>query len=250
MMTTTKKEVKATPGGWTGTAGFHETFLAPFEEEEVQALRVLAAMLVGENLAQVKPSSDPKVTRRQWEAVGQDLRYLEAYLEELAGYLHETIGPDKEAWEMIGALAKVREEAVGALARKFEPYAVLDYRELEATTRSEGPGGWEGDGGFYETSLAPLPEEQAAALRRVASMLFGYNLEFRKASVGEGENREPYRQWRAVGRDLRYLERYLAWFMDSVEELRPNVAEYMKDLAGKLGALATQFESEVEAARR
>ena len=245
----TEKKV-GTPRGWAGTAGFHETFLAPFEEEEASALRLLAATLVGAaNLAHVKPSSDPKVTRRKWQAVGQDLRYLEAYLEELSGYLQETIGPDKEAWKMIGALAKQREAAVGALASKFEPYAMLVSRESEASSRSEGPGGWEGDGGFYETFLAFLTEEQAAALRRVASMVFGYNLEFRKTAAGEGENREPYRQWGAVGRDLRYLERYLEWFAGSVEELPPNVAEHMKDLAGKLGALAKQFEDEVEAAR-
>jgi hypothetical protein len=225
------------PGG--SEASFHETYLAPFEPEEASALRQVGALLVQNR----PPGGSREAVVLQWQAFGQDLRYLEAYLGELSRYLHETTGLDTEAWTMIGALAKERMATVGELAGKFEPFP----QELNPP-REFGPGGWEGEGGFHETVLARLTREEAEAVRRVAGMLFAYNCEYRKPSGAE-KMREPFRQWRAVGRDLRHLERSLVRFPSCVEELPANVAEHMKELSAALGALAEKFEEEVEAAR-
>ena len=118
--------------------------------------------------------------------------------------------------------------------------------------------GFEDEGGFFEIFLSAFKREDAVALRRVSGMIFGYNLEFRGSSVESGsapDIREPFLQWRAIGRDLRYLSRYLAEFGGTFEETfgidekeARKIAGLAKKRAAAIQALAEKFEAEVEAA--
>jgi hypothetical protein len=218
---------------------FQETFLAAFSDEEGKALLRMASMLVPE--AANLPGLDFGMSRRQWEAVGTDLRYLEAYLEELAEHLHETIGAEAAVCAAFASLAERRAIEVGTVAEKLEPYKGIGKVAWLPKDRVQGPGGWEGDGGFYESFLVLLGKEEADALRRVASMVFAYSLDNRPTST-EGE---PFRQWRAVAIALRHLERCLARLLDTVEqEYEPMKVPGREYILPELARLATLFENE------
>jgi hypothetical protein len=118
--------------------------------------------------------------------------------------------------------------------------------------------GFEEEGGFHEAFLSKFSPGDRVALRRLAGMVFGYNLEFGKSSTTESvpELREPYGQWAAVGRDIRYLARFLEELGSTVGETlgidqkeAETIAGLARERVATLEELAVLFEREVEAAR-
>jgi hypothetical protein len=118
--------------------------------------------------------------------------------------------------------------------------------------------GFEEEGGFHETFLSSFSPSDAEALRRVSGMVFGYNLEFGKPWETESADmaREPFIQWAAVGKDLRYIARFLEELGGTIQEIpgfdkkeAETIGSRARERSAVLTEMAALFEAEVEAAR-
>jgi cell division septum initiation protein DivIVA len=105
---------------------------------------------------------------------------------------------------------------------------------------------------FKETFLVYFNREEIAALNVLGRMLFRYILEFREPGP-DPELRASLREWRAVGRELRHLERYLEELASSFEETDGPERERSDELvararrrASELEQLAMRFEDDIK----
>ena len=116
----------------------------------------------------------------------------------------------------------------------------------------EQPNAWGVADGFRETLLAYFPPEDAQALRRLAEILMLHAMESRPNI--DDELPDPLLSFQAVGRELRFLERYLDEVAAGLEgseipTLPPSTAEQLavrvRRRARRLGQMAGRFEREV-----
>jgi hypothetical protein len=117
---------------------------------------------------------------------------------------------------------------------------------------SEQANAWGVADGFRETLLAYYPPADAQALRRIAEILMLHAMESRPNR--DDELPDPLLSFQAVGRELRFLERYLdelAVTLESQEipNLAPSAAAAFavrtRRRALRLGRMAGKFEHEV-----
>jgi hypothetical protein len=137
---------------------------------------------------------------------------------------------------------------------------VLKSQEGSSSPQSAGTSGprtveatpvWEVEAaeGFRETLLAEFPHEDASALRRIGMLLQEHALDppGRREYDGDELLPKPHKEFRAIARDLLFLEYYLNGLAQGLAETGGSQRFQRCALkrARKLGRMAAKFEEEV-----